>query len=139
MKFYFSAVLILLFSTAGSAQVELKGTLTGKSAGQKINGATILLKKDKVGVAQSVSNENGEFELKNIQIGEYSLEISSIGFKSYSQHLSLKQNTELNISLTENAQVLSDVHVFTSLMLKKNRHPGFRKMQIMLPMSFQHR
>jgi len=114
MKFYFSTLLIFI-SAVASAQVALKGTLTGRSAGQKISGATVLLKKDKIGIAQGVSNENGEFELKNIPIGEYSLEISSIGFKSYSQHLALKQTTELNISLTENIEVLSNVHVFTKL------------------------
>src|SRR5215510_8652570 len=99
---YVLALQLILLNLDVIAQVSVKGVLSGKSSSQKITGATISLKKDKVQIAEAVSGENGEFELKNIPPGEYLLEVTSIGFNAYSQRLVLTGNVELAISLTEN-------------------------------------
>jgi TonB-dependent receptor len=112
---YILVLLLILVNFDVIAQVNVKGILSGKSSGQRISGATISLKKDKIQIAQTISGENGEFELKNVSLGGYVLEITSIGFKPYSQHLVVSGNVELRLSLIENVQVLGTVQVFTRL------------------------
>jgi len=113
---YFLLTLQAIFIVSvAAAQLSVKGVLYNKSTTQKISAATVVLKKEKTRVTQAISNENGEFELKNIPAGEYRLEITSVGFTDYSQKLLLKDNSELTIYMNENVQVLGDVQVFTKL------------------------
>ncbi len=97
------------------AQVNVKGTIFDKATRQKLIGATVSLKDSKALVTKSVTDEDGEFRFNNVLPGKYFLEISSIGFKNYSQNLDVEDKTELRIFLIENAQLLSNVHVFTNI------------------------
>ncbi|HEY1870308.1 MAG TPA: TonB-dependent receptor [Chitinophagaceae bacterium] len=115
MKILYFFVLIIIFpNTRIIAQINLKGTLYSKS-GAKISGANISLKSNNNQTSTTSTGEDGKFTLKNISIGKYQLEISSIGFKNYTESLLLRQDTEINITLSENIQVLSNVNVFTKL------------------------
>ena len=112
--FYLLTLTIISLTSKISAQINLKGILHNKS-GMKISGASVSLKGQNNQSRTTSTNENGEFTFKNIPVGQYQFEISSVGFKNYSQSLSLRQDTEINITLGENIQVLSNVNVFTKL------------------------
>jgi TonB-dependent receptor len=112
---YLLTLFSLLASLFANSQANLKGIITSKTQSQKVNGATVTLKKDKGHLLHVISNENGQFEFKNISSGSYLLEISSVGYETYSQRIDVKDNLELNISLVQKAQVLSDVHVYSKI------------------------
>ena len=60
----------------------------------------VYLKKSKIGAA---SNENGFYQLKNIPKGNYTLVISSVGYKSKSIKITIDENQKIikNFSLSE--------------------------------------
>lgn len=110
-----SALFMFCFAE-GFSQTTIKGTLFNSANRQKLNGATVSLKNTKAVILHNVSGEDGEFKFTGLAAGDYTLEINYVGFKPYTQHLSLQNKTiELKISLIENAQVLSSVHVFTKI------------------------
>jgi len=61
----------------------------------------------------SITDENGNFTLKNIKEGLYTLEISMIGLKAIEKPVEIKkdQETIVNISLEEDAQQLATVTI----------------------------
>jgi TonB-dependent receptor len=111
---YLLTLAVISLGTRVAAQINLKGILHGK-AGLNISGANVTLKSNNNQSRTTSTNENGEFNFRNISTGRYRLEITSAGFKTYSQDLVLKQDTEINIAISENIKVLSNVNVFTRL------------------------
>src|SRR5689334_8113575 len=61
----------------------------------------------------SVTDENGNFALKNIKEGLYTLEVSMVGLKAIEKAVEVKKDreTNINISLEEDAQQLAAVTV----------------------------
>ncbi len=98
------------------AQVEVKGTLYNHSATQKITGASVSLTNTNGTTLQTITEDDGEFKFKDVPFGNYTLQITAIGFKNYTQSLIVtKDKTKLNILLIENIKVLGAVHVFTKI------------------------
>ena len=64
----------------------------------------LYLKKTKIGAA---SNENGFYQLKNIPKGDYTLVVSSIGYKTKSIKISIDENQKItqNFSLLEDSSL----------------------------------
>ena len=113
----FISTALLIFSCTGAfAQATIKGTLNNQTTRQKLGGASVSLISTSGAVLHRVSGEDGEFKFTDIAKGDYTLEINYVGFKSWSKHITLQDNTiELRISLVENVQVLSNVHVFSKI------------------------
>jgi TonB-dependent receptor len=107
--------IILFICSDVIAQVELKGTLYNKTTKQKLSGATVSLKHDRTSILYNISDDDGEFKFKDILPGSYLLEISVVGFKSYSQNVVVRDKTELNIFLIEDMRLLRNVNVFTKI------------------------
>ena len=98
------------------SQATLKGTLYNNKTSQKLSGATVSLKDGHSAELHSISGEDGEFKFGNITPGNYTLKINYVGFKPYTQQVSVQnKTTELRISLEENVRVLASVHVFTKI------------------------
>ena len=114
LNFILTALLIFVVSEI-FGQSSVKGTLYDKETGQKLSGATVLLKNSKGDVKNEISDEGGEFKYKNVSDGDYMLEVNYVGFTRYSRNLHVDRDIELKIQLTENAQVLSNVHIFTKI------------------------
>ncbi|MDR1595161.1 MAG: TonB-dependent receptor [Prevotellaceae bacterium] len=80
--------------------------------------ATVIIKKKNDSVVAPVgvnTDKNGRFSIKNIPYGDYILSISSIGYKTFEQEISLTPNTATinlrQISLTEESELLDEVQV----------------------------
>ncbi len=117
MKVVSTLTALLFFCCAGVfAQATFKGTLYNQGTRQKLSGASVLFINSDGKALHSISDEDGEFKFKDVTPGNYMLEINYVGFKPYTQHVNLKdKKIELTISLVENVQVLSNVHVFTKI------------------------
>jgi iron complex outermembrane receptor protein len=78
MKTNILLLFTLLYSSVTYSQNSLKGKILIEN-GKSLQGATIDLKlKDKV--YSSISNQEGNFRLDNLESGNYSFSVSSIGY-----------------------------------------------------------
>src|SRR6478672_7183950 len=61
----------------------------------------------------SITNENGNFTLKNIKEGLYTLEISTVGLRAIEKPVEIKKDheTTVNIALEEDARQLDAVTI----------------------------
>lgn len=89
----------VLLSEGVSAQGTLKGKITD-SQNLSLPGASILLRGTTIG---SVSNQNGEFSILNINEGTYDLVVSYLGYSPLSQTIKILngETTVVNLKLAE--------------------------------------
>ncbi len=93
-------LLFILGAFASHAQlISIKGKIT--SNGKPLPFVNVYLKNTKIGTS---SNENGFFELQNIENGIYTIVASSVGFKSKSAKINVKDSSTIiqNFDLNEN-------------------------------------
>jgi iron complex outermembrane recepter protein len=104
--------ILLLFGTAvafGQQTGRLTGVIKEKGDGV-IPGANILLKP---GILGTVSDEEGRFRLNSIASGSYTVEVSFIGYKTFSTQITIAANetNELEVNLEEESITLGDMTV----------------------------
>lgn len=85
----------------------VSGTIKDSSTGETLIGATISAAENKVG---AVTNEYGFFSF-SLPAGTYTINVSFAGYKSYAEKLVLNKSYKLNISLTAEGKLLSEVTV----------------------------
>lgn len=107
------AILFPLFLNNVQAQ-QTGSTISGivrSGSGEGLPGISILLKPGTNGVATS---SDGQFELKNLTPGNYTIEVSAIGYLKISETISVKKNQTLskNFTLKEDEKELQEVRVF---------------------------
>lgn len=98
-----------LFSTAAIAQNNhtLSGTITDKSNGETLFGASVFLKGTTIGV---ITNEYGFYSITAPK-GEYTLSISYLGFDEINHAISLGKNQKLDFEILEFSTKLEEVVV----------------------------
>jgi Fe(3+) dicitrate transport protein len=98
----------LCFGQTGS----LKGKITQADNSTPLAGVHIALEKTELG---GFSNGNGTFVINGIPAGTVTLVVSSIGFASRREEVSIRENetTTINLTLTESIAQLSEVMVMT--------------------------
>ena len=101
--------IVLIFTNSLHAQ-----HITGKVVDehqQPIEFVTIsVLSEDSSFVQGCMTDTSGYFELKNLQLGQYILQASFIGFENYSQQIDIKADIELLITLQSGVN-LQEVNV----------------------------
>ncbi len=108
---------LLIFSIGFSvvhAQNEIKGKITDVTKVALPYANIILYNEDnKTAVAGVISNDNGNYQFKNIENGTYSIEVSVLGFKTKKTELFqlFNANKTLNFVLEEETQALNEVVV----------------------------
>ena len=109
MKKIFSLVFFLLtFVISYSQQKDnLEGRITDADNKAIANASISLLNTGK----SVLSDEEGNFILKSITTGHYSIEVTAIGYASITQTISIPYQGRLNIKLNKEAQVLDDIVV----------------------------
>ncbi|MBS1566902.1 MAG: TonB-dependent receptor, partial [Bacteroidetes bacterium] len=108
----FLVMLTLCYSSeAQNASASIKGkisTLDGKSA----EGVSVIIK----GTTKAVlSDEAGVFIFRRLEVGEYDLEVSLVGYKTQLQHVTVTagQTTAVNMTLVISAADLHEVVITT--------------------------
>ena len=99
--------LFLFASIFANAQTfTLKGKVVNEN-NESLPGATILVKETKKGTS---TDFDGKFNV-NLPKGNYTIQVSFIGYKTVSKGIALTKNEEINFSLLPNATVLEEVLV----------------------------
>ena len=100
---------LLCAATAGAQTV--RGTVTDAASGEPLGYVTIKVVEAKTGV---LTNDNGEFEVKDLPIGRYTIEASSVGYTpTVMQEVLVSSNKDvtLDISIKESVNTLANVVV----------------------------
>ena len=101
--------LLLIFGINIFAQ-KISGTIES-SGKEKIIGAIIKLKENYL---HTVSNKNGYFEFNHLKKGNYTLEISFIGYETFIKKISLK-NEEVKVSVKlKQSDIIADEVIITA-------------------------
>ncbi|KQC30396.1 TonB-dependent receptor [Flagellimonas eckloniae] len=100
---------LLLIPTAIIAQnrYNISGTIKTEN-GEPLAYATINLDRNN---KYAVANENGIYQIKNVRSGDYTITVSSIGFATKTQAISVNGDLTLDFTLIEDVQALDDVIV----------------------------
>ena len=103
------ALLFVFFtSTALVAQSTISGKVTDQT-GQLIPGVNIILKGTTIG---TTSDFDGNYEIRNVANGTYTLFASYIGFDNFKKEITISStNIKVDIVIKENAQSLDEIIV----------------------------
>lgn len=125
MNRFFISILIVFSITleAQTGKGQLQGTIINKT-GQPLLGITVVLDDTKKGTA---TNLDGQYELKEIASGNYTLTISGIGFKTQKLSIIINSNeiTNRDIVLNEDTSQLQQVIVTGKTKAAKIEEIGF--------------
>ncbi len=95
-------LLLQYLSVLAFGQYSLKGVVTGN--GEPLPGSSIVIQGTFMGTS---TNGNGTFEFRNLKKGNYTVEISFVGFQNKEVQVELTQNKNVEITL-EPETVLTD-------------------------------
>jgi iron complex outermembrane recepter protein len=100
-------VMLTLFTLAQGLKTKVSGTLTDALSKAPIAGAQV-----KLGNANSLTDENGYFQLGKFSKGSYTLQISSLGYKTSQSVLVIEDKAlDLSLSLTPTSLYLQPLEV----------------------------
>jgi hypothetical protein len=100
-------LLFIIYSTTSFSQDKftLSGTLMDASTNETLIGVNIMIPALKIGVT---TNEYGFYSIK-LPEGTHTLEISSIGFQTVEETITISQNSKRNFNLYSNETILKEV------------------------------
>lgn len=106
-KIYFILTALFFLGARASAQKKcnISGTLKDAKNGETLIGATVVINETKNGVA---SNVYGFYSLSAPE-GQYTITFSLLGYQSKNISIDLKQDTKLDVDLSENQTELNEV------------------------------
>ncbi|MEM6829910.1 MAG: TonB-dependent receptor, partial [Bacteroidota bacterium] len=111
----FITLTTLLLSAFAQERVRVSGYVKDGDTGEDLIGATVLVRPLQIG---NVSNVYGFYSIA-VPKGEYTLEISYVGFETMEQSVSITEDQVINIDLKPEREVLEEV-VITSEAQNKN-------------------
>ncbi|KAF0129905.1 MAG: iron complex outermembrane recepter protein [Bacteroidetes bacterium] len=106
-RYYLLIVILGLSYMANSQTFTLKGTVSD-DLGMPLPGATIVLNPSHFGQA---TDANGNFVFSSMPKGDYTLEITYIGYVAYKQLLTINKSMDMHITLFPVRQTLQEVVV----------------------------
>jgi len=92
--------------TIGTSKIT--GTVTDKITGKPVAGATITIPDLKIGTS---TDANGFYVLKNLPAGKYLIQISAMGYGSFTKAIDLGSTTKIDFKLSTSNYELADVVV----------------------------
>lgn len=121
MKIRILLIVIICFSTLLHAQIQptaegsISGKVVDKNSKSPISYVNIVLKQENKVITGTITQDNGTFNIKNIALGIYTIEIQFIGYKNQNRSITLtnadKSNNLGTILLEEDAIQLEGVDV----------------------------
>jgi iron complex outermembrane receptor protein len=101
------AVALLLLPILTKAQFNISGKISEKAGHNSLPGATIRLKNQ----VSTISDASGNYILKNLKPGNYTLTVSFLGYQSMEQSVNLTADQNLNFELTASVFLADEVIV----------------------------
>ena len=114
LNFFYVFVVFLLPFTVMAQDVSITGTVKDIDHNPVYFANALLLSaKDSTAIKGTSTNEQGFFELKNVQEEDYLIKISFMGFKDYTEFVSVssKDISLGDITLEENNEALDEVNI----------------------------
>ncbi|HEY8658850.1 MAG TPA: carboxypeptidase-like regulatory domain-containing protein, partial [Hanamia sp.] len=108
MKNLFTALFALLLPVLASAQFSVSGKITDQQTGDALPGATVTLQNLSI---STVSNAGGKYAFKNIKIGNYTLTVTYLGYKSEQKNIIVSANSQIDLTLTHSNTLTEEVTV----------------------------
>ncbi len=101
---------VMLLSTSAIAQeFSISGTVRDGRTNQILEGASV--QRENQGL---VTDAFGKFSFAKLPLGEYSLRVRFLGYEDKIEEVSLTENTELTILLSESTQLTDEVIVYAT-------------------------
>lgn len=112
-------LLITLLSTTINVQAhdyhnnQLQGEVKTKDTNEHLSYIAVSLEGTQY---HTITNDDGQFQIKNIEPGTYTLNITAVGYNQYREQITFKgkENKTINIELQPSDQQLSEVSVIAS-------------------------
>ena len=104
------AIFLLSSSSIYSQTATLKGKVIDTKTGEPINGAVVFISYNFMAYA----NSNGNYSITGLKTGNVKIKISRIGYKTISEIVDIKNNTEKNFSLESSPIEFDEVIVSTT-------------------------
>ncbi|MBP8042893.1 MAG: carboxypeptidase-like regulatory domain-containing protein, partial [Bacteroidales bacterium] len=120
-KVFWSMLLLFTISAQGWAQYNITGTVREKNSGQALSGASVGIVGQYLG---TVSNPSGEFILKNIKQGSYTLKVTYVGYSDFTKEIELDKDLSLTIDL-EKRTILQDEVIISATRAAENEPSTF--------------
>jgi len=102
-------VMLLLISFSAKAQFSIKGSVSDRTSGIGLSGATL-----KVADRIFVTDSEGQFEISNLPSGEYEIEIKFLGYATRKLSLNLFQDERIQIQLEETFTLTDEVVIYAT-------------------------
>ena len=94
MKKFVLLIVALIMTIASFAQRTVRGTVVEQDTQEAVIQATAALLKGEKVVANAVTNTEGGFTIKAPEEGSYTLQITYVGFKTYTKKITLKDGKD---------------------------------------------
>jgi len=117
----FLTIFLTLSNATAQSTAEISGTVFS-STGETLPGANIILEGTNLGAA---TNANGEFVLKNVPVGRFTLQVSYVGYQTLTRNVSLSSGETLSLRLTLNRSFqMPQIELIGSRPQSLDRVPG---------------
>ncbi len=105
-------VFFTFFTTFGQEKYEVSGKIIASDSERAIAFANAVLLKDSEVVKGSSSDASGTFIISNVIAGKYTLNISFLGYKTYSKEITISSKTDVGtITLQKDTESLEGVTI----------------------------
>lgn len=126
MRYRKFILLFFLFAFSVPVLAQQNAGISGqiRDNDELITGASVSIKGTQTG---TLSDKDGGFQLNNLKAGDYTLQISFLGYISEIKQVSLKpgQQVVLNFKLKKDAKQLNDVAISAKTAVRKVKETGF--------------
>jgi iron complex outermembrane receptor protein len=96
----------ILMPTFVFSQITISGKITNKNTNESLVGAHIIVKETSFA---TVSNGDGFYKIKSLKTGNYTLEISYIGYKTISKKINFTKASTCNFEMEVNTYMTDEV------------------------------
>jgi hypothetical protein len=119
MRSCYFLILFIPFFCFSQQKVTLSGTISDSQTNETLIGVSLFVPEIN---ASAITNEYGFYSL-TLPPGEYTIRITSLGYQSVEEAISLTQDTKRNFSLSESTQQLNEVVVTDTKKRAEIRRP----------------
>ncbi len=108
-KLLISAALLCLLNTAYTQSKNIAGTVIGEDQGSLISATVVVLSQaDSTLISFGLTDNEGRFQLQDVDYGAYLLQVTYLGYDQYSEALSVDDNTpatlaDIQLQVAQNA------------------------------------
>lgn len=118
MKTHLLVFIFMVLAFCANAQYTIQGSIRNQE-GESLPGASIQIKQTNIG---TIANNEGQYTLKNIKEGNYTIIVSFIGYKKQEQTLGLNENQTIDFTLESDNLMTEEVIV--SALRMGDKAPG---------------